>query len=286
MDADQLFVVMEFCDSGSLDRIVNELTLDQKLSILDSVAKGVAHLHRCGVVHRDLAARNVLLNETRDGFSAKVSDFGMSRMVDKFETQGQTNAAVGPVKYMAPEGLAKKLYSFASDVWTFAVLCSEVLSGVAPHASLDLFTAGLRIRDEGLTPDLPKDTPDWLQALCKRCWSMKPAARPSMDDVVKEFKANVAQHAATVRAPKSAASTLGSKSTATPSSSAQPMTYAKSSNLDQSDEPSSDNKKNKKSKDVEAPEAESESDDSSSEESTGEESEEEESDSESESESS
>ena len=46
------------------------------------------------LLQRDLAARNILLG---DGMKAKVADFGMSRMVDKFEQKGTTAASVGCV---------------------------------------------------------------------------------------------------------------------------------------------------------------------------------------------
>jgi serine/threonine protein kinase len=282
-DDDQLFVVMEFCDSGSLDRVANDLPLDQKLAILDDAAKGVSHLHRCGVVHRDLAARNILLNETKDGYQAKVADFGMSRMVDKFEQQGVTNAAVGyvsvqfdlsshflphlhsrPVKYMSPEALANKSYSPASDVWTFAILCFEVLTGQPPHANIDLFTAGLRIRDEALTPKLPDITPEWLAELCARCWSKKPEARPTMDFIVKEFRKHVSQRTGTIREAPSAVNSIQSGSVSTPGNSAQPLVKGAQipPPLPESSESSDESSEDESSEEEEGDESEEESSES------------------------
>ncbi len=76
------------------------------------------------IVHRDLAARNVLLNE---GWVAKVSDFGLSRF--SADDKGIVSVSdFGPLKWMSPESLAKKMYSSKSDVWSFGVLCVEVLT--------------------------------------------------------------------------------------------------------------------------------------------------------------
>ena len=55
------------------------------------------HLSFEGIVHRDLAARNVLLTKQLD---AKISDFGMSRKVERTSNESQTKQNIGPVKWM------------------------------------------------------------------------------------------------------------------------------------------------------------------------------------------
>ena len=58
---------------------------------------GMLHLSFEGIVHRDLAARNVLLTKQSD---AKISDFGMSRKVERTSNESQTKQNIGPVKWM------------------------------------------------------------------------------------------------------------------------------------------------------------------------------------------
>lgn len=48
-------------------------------------------------------------------------------------------------------------------------------------------TAALKIRDEGLTPTLPPETPDYVLELCGHCWAPEPEHRPSMQEVVDVF---------------------------------------------------------------------------------------------------
>jgi serine/threonine protein kinase len=129
---------MELCELGSLDAhmATNQLTPKQKLKISHGVALGIRHLHNNNVIHRDIACRNVLLSE---GMKAKVSDFGMSRLVEQFEKQGTTNTSVGPIRFMAPESLsAGSAFSEKSDVWMFCCFLVELWTGKSPHHDKNL----------------------------------------------------------------------------------------------------------------------------------------------------
>ena len=71
-----------------------------------------------------LACRNILLDEN---LRPKISDFGLSRFVED-ETGGTTKTEVGPLMWMSPEQLSKKVYSEKSDVWSFGVTCWEIIN--------------------------------------------------------------------------------------------------------------------------------------------------------------
>jgi serine/threonine protein kinase len=117
INEDNLYVVIEFCAQGSLESKFGKsksLPLQTKLEIIRDLAAAVSHLHDCGIVHRDIAARNILLGK---GSVCRLSDFGMARIVDKFEMKNTTAASTGPIRWMAPESIRSKEYSCASDVW-------------------------------------------------------------------------------------------------------------------------------------------------------------------------
>lgn len=97
LDNTNVYVVMELCSRGSLDALLKAggVSLERKLNIIAGIAAGMWNLHHNGVVHRDLAARNILLDQAD---VAKVSDFGMARLIDQFERQGTTNSNVGPIR--------------------------------------------------------------------------------------------------------------------------------------------------------------------------------------------
>jgi serine/threonine protein kinase len=101
--------------------------------VLISIALGIVHLHSYNLVHRDLACRNILVSRG----NAKVADFGMARLVDAFTKEGTTVSTTGPVKWMAPESLSRCIYSTASDVWTFGIVCYEMSLDYSPRTPTD-----------------------------------------------------------------------------------------------------------------------------------------------------
>ncbi len=61
-------MILEFCASGSLDKLVAKTKLDQQteLKIIKGTALGMLHLHKNNIIHRDLAARNILVHGVHD----------------------------------------------------------------------------------------------------------------------------------------------------------------------------------------------------------------------------
>ena len=111
---DTLTLVIASC-SGWLQRetwdIVRYLNLQEYLSSLD-------------IVHRDLACRNILVGE---GKKLKISDFGMSRMVEAEDPiYVKTSTGKLPWKWLAIESIVNKEFTSASDVWAYGVVLWEI----------------------------------------------------------------------------------------------------------------------------------------------------------------
>jgi serine/threonine protein kinase len=88
-------VVLEFCDGGSLDKLISKGAPFpdevQLRAFITEVVLGLRHLHASGLIHRDLAARNILLVKDASGkLTPKIADFGMSRIVDPESEGGKT----------------------------------------------------------------------------------------------------------------------------------------------------------------------------------------------------
>jgi serine/threonine protein kinase len=70
IDGPQPIIVLEYCAEGSLDVLLFDrgikLPPEEKIKLVEGIAKGMFHLHKHNIVHRDLAARNILLSETRE----------------------------------------------------------------------------------------------------------------------------------------------------------------------------------------------------------------------------
>ncbi|KAL5841378.1 hypothetical protein ACOSQ3_011981 [Xanthoceras sorbifolium] len=127
-------LVYEFMCNGSLDkwifnRIPQQPALDwqtRKTIILD-IAKGLAYLHedcRQRIVHLDIKPQNILLDIN---LHAKISDFGLSKVIDKDQSQVVT-AMRGTPGYLAPE-LFSSIVTEKADVYSFGIVVMEVVCG-------------------------------------------------------------------------------------------------------------------------------------------------------------
>jgi predicted Ser/Thr protein kinase len=111
-ETDSIVLIIEYCNGGSLQAALesDEISSTQKRQWILGVANGLAHLHSHKIVHRDLAARNIMLSHNEP----KLTDFGMSRLVEEQNLHGTTKSELGPIRWMAPESLRNKEYSTKS----------------------------------------------------------------------------------------------------------------------------------------------------------------------------
>jgi len=181
-----LCIVTEFCELGSLSRLIMspdpiDFNLQQK--ILFGVAKGMVHLHSESIVHRDLAARNVLLG---DNYEPKVSDFGMSRT--NTGAENMTTTETGPLKWMAPESLKSKVYSFKSDVYSYGVVVWELVARSLPYPDKEPVEVAMQVVYEGLRPTIPARCSPTFAQIMQSCWSTDPNQRPQFKDICTTLK--------------------------------------------------------------------------------------------------
>jgi len=178
---DPLSMITEFCEGGSLLDYMssNQFGQEMKNKFIYDIALGMLHLHREGVIHRDLAARNILLSKHLD---AKVSDFGMSRQTETEDSQGITQATVGPLKWMAPEAISLSQYSKATDSFSFGVVMWEIITMQEPWAGMTAVEVAIGVVTEGKRLPIP-DTLPWLQEIIASCWSSSPEDRPTFGNM-------------------------------------------------------------------------------------------------------
>jgi predicted Ser/Thr protein kinase len=188
-ETESIILVIEFCNGGSLDDVLFDATqhisIQQKVSWLLGIAKGIEHLHANNIVHRDIAARNVLLNQNEP----KITDFGMSRFLAEEKQHGTTKSELGPIRWMSPESLRIKEYSNKSDIWSFGILMYEVIAQHEPHADVDPIEIGRLIRDNGQTPTIPSTCPTELVQIMQECWHVSADKRISIDKIVQQLDA-------------------------------------------------------------------------------------------------
>ncbi|XP_055805113.1 G-type lectin S-receptor-like serine/threonine-protein kinase SD2-5 [Solanum dulcamara] len=133
-EKEHTLLVYDFMSNGSLDIWIfgttsTQFTLDWQIrrKIIHDIAKGLAYLHEeCmqRIVHLDVKPQNILLD---DNFCAKVSDFGLAKLVDKDQSHIVTRIR-GTPGYLAPEWCGAFITEKA-DVYSFGVVAMEILCG-------------------------------------------------------------------------------------------------------------------------------------------------------------
>jgi len=181
-----LCIVTEFIENGSLLNYLfdhPDIELESQMNIIIGISLGMLHLHSNNVIHRDLAARNILLTNILE---PKISDFGMSRYI--LEDVGITKSNVGPLKWMSPESILKKIYSPASDVWSFGVLLFEIFSKSNPYPEYDAVQAAVQVCEHGLRLSPPKNAPQIIKTIMMECFHIDPSNRPSFSQITEKLK--------------------------------------------------------------------------------------------------
>ena len=103
-----------------------------QVSFSKDVASGLAYIHSKQVIHRDLCGDNILLHLNQQVPVAKVSDFGMSRLLDPSELSHTLTAIGHRMGYLPPEALRQEdeIYDYSLDVFSFGVIMAQIVQRV------------------------------------------------------------------------------------------------------------------------------------------------------------
>lgn len=131
-------LVYEYVNNGNLEQWLHGamrqrgyMTWEARIKVLLGTAKALAYLHEAiepKVVHRDIKSSNILID---DEFNAKVSDFGLAKLLGTGESH-VTTRVMGTFGYVAPEYANTGLLNEKSDVYSFGVLLLEAITGRDP----------------------------------------------------------------------------------------------------------------------------------------------------------
>lgn len=197
------FLIEEFVEGQDLRSRLGSyfFYLDPHLAahVFHHLAKGLAAVHRVGVVHRDLKPSNIIVSTDPDVETVKITDFGIAKMAEAEMAEGlkdieSTMASatiVGALPYMAPEVIRNTAdVTQSADVWSVGAVLFQLLTGERP------FGDGFPAVEKILKGELPSKPPilvrngqfnqlaDELWSLICKCLNANATDRPSADDLV------------------------------------------------------------------------------------------------------
>ncbi|VFQ89279.1 unnamed protein product [Cuscuta campestris] len=198
-------IISEYVTGGSLYKRLHEdgavLSWTQRFRIILGVAKGLAHLHRMGLIHYDIKSSNVLIDDRWSGGEPKLGDFGLARLlpvVDRYTLSSKVQSALG---YVGPEfGCHGVKITEKLDVYGFGALTLEVVSGRRPaeygeddvfvlcdyvKGALERGNVGEECVDKRLEGVFAVEEAIPVIKLGLICASQVPSSRPDMEEVVR-----------------------------------------------------------------------------------------------------
>ncbi|KAI3759874.1 hypothetical protein L1987_50258 [Smallanthus sonchifolius] len=209
LETDVPMLAYEFVSNDTLHRHIHNRTggkgrmsWDSRLRIAHESAGALAYLHteaRIPIIHRDVKSTNILLD---DNYTAKIADFGASRLVSLGDDQLITFIQ-GTIGYLDPEYTHTGHLTDKSDVYSFGVVLAELLTGKkhidVERGSDDINLAAYFLKAtkekrflEILDHQVVKEANDeQLKAACDlvcKCLNQLGENRPSMKDVAVELE--------------------------------------------------------------------------------------------------
>ncbi|XP_051956823.1 ephrin type-B receptor 4b isoform X2 [Xyrauchen texanus] len=183
-----VMILTEYMENGALDSFLRlndgQFTPIQLVGMLRGIASGMKYLSEMSFVHRDLAARNILVNSN---LVCKVSDFGLSRFLTENSSDPTYTSSLGgkiPIRWTAPEAIAFRKFTSASDVWSYGIVMWEVMSfGERPYWDMSNQDVINAIEQDYRLPP-PPECPVSLHQLMLDCWQKERSSRPRFCTIV------------------------------------------------------------------------------------------------------
>ncbi|RIB20363.1 kinase-like domain-containing protein [Gigaspora rosea] len=182
---------MQYAKQGSLRKLLdskyNDLNWNYKINILCYIARGLNTVHKAKLMHKDFHSGNIVNGNMVNSY---ITDFGLCKPVSQ---KSSSEGIFGVLPYIAPEVLYGKEYTQKSDIYSFGIIMSEVLTGYPPYHDIP-HDEDLAIKIcLGYRPEIKCKVPRLLLDLMNKCLDAEPQNRPNaeeLDHILYEFYDN------------------------------------------------------------------------------------------------
>ncbi|MEZ4358584.1 MAG: serine/threonine-protein kinase [Kofleriaceae bacterium] len=181
------YLVLEYLVGQTLyDVLANgPLHVDRTLAIARQICSALAAAHRAGVVHRDLKPENIFLVPTeiegRVGETAKILDFGISKIRGSQTVKTQDSALLGTPQYMAPEQATGQhdAVDGRTDIFALGAILYEMLCGQTAFSGASIPEVVFKVVYEPAPPlaDRVVGVPPGVVAAIERAMAKRPDDR-------------------------------------------------------------------------------------------------------------
>ncbi|KAG9294626.1 hypothetical protein G9A89_008105 [Geosiphon pyriformis] len=164
---DEFIMVLPFAEHGDLKAFLrmneNPLTWKMVLCILFQIVGGLRFIHESELVHGDLHPGNILVLKSNP-LKVVIADLGFCRPANYSPQSGEI---YGVVQYLAPEVFTLSCHTKYSDIYSFAIISWEIISGERPWNDIK---DSMHDVISGKRPTIEKHTPQCIQEMIQKNW--------------------------------------------------------------------------------------------------------------------
>ncbi|CAJ1949707.1 unnamed protein product [Cylindrotheca closterium] len=198
---DAYFLVMEKLEETLEDRIQrwqsqkhktlfhhklkDHLMLQEQIQVLTQLGDAIQHLHSQRILYRDAKPANIGFD--KDGV-LKIFDFDVAKILPDSTDPNemfQLTKRTGSPRYMAPEIAKGEPYNLKADVYSYSLICHEVMTLKKPFGTIASAKHDQAVFYDGVRPEVLKSWPRGFVNLLKRSWSTDVVGRPTMEEAIK-----------------------------------------------------------------------------------------------------
>jgi hypothetical protein len=186
------YIVCEYLEGkemGDLLEKIERLPPAALVEIACQICEGLSAAHAAGVVHRDVKPENVFLTGDPERPTAKLLDFGISKIA---ETEGEkltrTGLVMGTPSYMPPEQARGAKVDHRADIYGVGAILYRALTGRTPFSGDDptAVLAAVLTKEPPRPRSIEPSVPEGLELIIERAMAKQPDDRYPTIDALRE----------------------------------------------------------------------------------------------------